>query len=156
MNVKLRTIWNGTFMLFFMLSTMFALNSCNPDEDEETSHTENNVSESPSENSSGSGGTASGTSSAMEFRLTKCTLMPGSTSIGIQAYFSKEPSSVKVYYGTGISYELYKTISTISGTKAITTLTALKRNTKYYVQFVAKDKNMKTYESSKYSTITTK
>ncbi len=112
MNVKLRTIWNDTFMLFFMLSTMFALN--------------------------------------------KCTLMPGSTSIGIQAYFSKEPSSVKVYYGTGISYELSKTISTISGTKAITTLTALKRNTKYYVQFVAKDKNMKTYESSKFSTITTK
>lgn len=146
---------NGTFMLFFMLITIFTLTSCDPDEDDEVNRTETNTGGSQSGNGSGTGSTGSGTSSTNEFRFTKCTLTPGPTSIGIQAYFSKEPSSVKVYYGTGSSYELSKTISTISGTKAITTLTALKRNTKYYVRFVAKDKNMKTCESSKFSTITT-
>lgn len=138
-------------MLVFVLviSTAVPFSSCSKDDDEF------DITNSIIENESGNGNSSeSNTNSAT--RVTKCTFTATSTSIAIQLYLSQEPLNVKICYGTGSTFYLSKSINNVSGTKVVTTLTALKRDTKYCIKFVVQDKNMNTQESSKYYCTTTK
>lgn len=146
---KTRKMLHIRLILVLFFATAIAFSSCSKDDNtfDATSIIE--------ENEAGNGNSSeSSTSSAI--RIMKCTLTPTSNSIAIQLSISHEPSSIKIYYGTGSTFSMSKSISNVSGTKLATTLTALKRDTKYCIKFIVKDKEMNTLESSKYYCTTTK
>ncbi len=136
-------------VLVVVLITTITFSSCNK-EDEEID-TPISIVENESAN-----GDSSESNESNAIRITKCTLTPTSTSIIVQLSVSKEPLSIKIHYGTGSTFSLSKSINPVSGTRIATTLTALKRDTKYCLKIVMQDKNMNTYESGKYYCTTTK